>query len=134
MRDGMWKRIGRVAKDKVSGAKDWVDDGASTDKDVNVRGAASGAVIGVRRYICLPVCLGMFHSRFFIRRAWWPGRSAHSWAVRAVHALPTCTFAPADVLSRAWVGTDVRNDATDPARALGRLARQRLRHVKGGGR
>ena len=55
-RDGMWKRIGRVAKDKVSGAKGWVDDGASTNKDVNVRGAASGAVIGVRRYICL-ACL-----------------------------------------------------------------------------
>jgi hypothetical protein len=45
----MLKRIGRVAKDKAAGAKDWVDSGASADKDVNVRGAASGAVIGVSR-------------------------------------------------------------------------------------
>lgn len=46
LRMDMWKRIGRVAKDKAGNAKGWVDKGASTDKDVNVRGAASGAVIG----------------------------------------------------------------------------------------
>jgi len=49
LRMDMLKRIGRVAKDKAAGAKDWVDSGASADKDVNVRGAASGAVIGVSR-------------------------------------------------------------------------------------
>lgn len=49
LRMDILKRIGRVAKDKATGAKDWVDSGASADKDVNVRGAASGAVIGVSR-------------------------------------------------------------------------------------
>ena len=51
----MWERIGRVAKDKVSGAKGWVDKGANLDADINVRGATSGAVIGViqRLYISI---------------------------------------------------------------------------------
>ena len=47
----MWKRIGNVAKDKIGGAKGWVDSGAKADSDVNVRGAASGAVIGVCRVL-----------------------------------------------------------------------------------
>ena len=55
MADDMWQRIGRVAKDKVSGAKGWVDKGANLDADINVRGATSGAVIGVihRLYISI---------------------------------------------------------------------------------
>ena len=41
-----WKRIGNIAKDKLGGGKDWIDKGADADKDVNVRGAATGAVVG----------------------------------------------------------------------------------------
>jgi len=47
MQGDMWKRIGNLAKDKASGAKGWVDQGASNDKDLNVRGAGAGVVIGV---------------------------------------------------------------------------------------
>ena len=47
MRD-TWKRIGSLAKDKLGGAKDWVDSGAKPERDMNVRGAATGAVVGVR--------------------------------------------------------------------------------------
>ena len=49
LRMDILKRLGNVAKDKAKGAKDWVDSGAKADSDVNVRGAAGGAVIGVRR-------------------------------------------------------------------------------------
>jgi len=49
LRMDIMKRLGNVAKDKAKGAKEWVDSGAKADRDVNVRGAASGAVIGVRR-------------------------------------------------------------------------------------
>lgn len=44
--DSMLNRIGRVAKDKLGKGKDWVDSGASSDSGLNVRGAASGAVLG----------------------------------------------------------------------------------------
>lgn len=47
MKDDMWKRIGNLAKDKVSGGKGWVDQGASSNSDLNVRGAGAGIVIGV---------------------------------------------------------------------------------------
>eukprot|EP00282_Hemiselmis_andersenii_P003697 CAMPEP_0114138838 /NCGR_PEP_ID=MMETSP0043_2-20121206/16540_1 /TAXON_ID=464988 /ORGANISM="Hemiselmis andersenii, Strain CCMP644" /LENGTH=270 /DNA_ID=CAMNT_0001232843 /DNA_START=42 /DNA_END=854 /DNA_ORIENTATION=+ len=46
MADGMFDRIGRVAKDKLDGAKVFIDETAKADGSVNVRGAAAGALAG----------------------------------------------------------------------------------------
>jgi len=44
--DDMWKRAGRLAKDKFGDAKGWVDSGADIKSGSNLRGAAGGALVG----------------------------------------------------------------------------------------
>ncbi|EKX54445.1 hypothetical protein GUITHDRAFT_99924 [Guillardia theta CCMP2712] len=44
--DDMWKRAGRLARDKLGDAKGWVDSGADVRSGTNLRGAAGGALVG----------------------------------------------------------------------------------------